>query len=275
MNWLVNLYYESPLSTSNFVDWLDIGLLTYIIYRLFVVIRGTRGQQVVIGLGLLVFVFAVSKLAGLSTMSWVLDHLAVYVALALLILFQEDIRRALARAGGTVFRSSANITDARMLEEVIKALFNLAHRKIGALVVIERGASLNRHAEEAHTINAKVSAELLQSIFHPSSPLHDGAVIIQAHTIASAGVFVPISLGKDIPRAYGTRHRAAIGLTEATDAICIVVSEERGTVVLVKDGKMIPVADPNDLRHLLLEKMEELPASPEELTSGENGVARG
>jgi diadenylate cyclase len=262
MNWLMSWYLESPFATMDWVDYVDILLLTYIVYRLLMVIRGTRGQQIIIGLFLIGGVFLGSKAGGLSTMSWVLDHMAVYVVLALLILFQEDVRRALARAGGTFFRGSLQPTSAHQMEEVVKAMFFLAHRKIGALVAIERTGALGRYAEDAHPLHAKLSAELLQSLFHPSSPLHDGAVILQGGEVLAAGVFVPISMNKEIPRSYGTRHRAAIGLTESTDAICLVVSEERGTVALVRWGEITPVADANELRALLQETLEEQATRP-------------
>lgn len=256
MNWLVEQYRESPFATSTWVDWVDIGLLALVVYRVLLVMRGTRAMQSLLGLLLLGGLYLVSDALGLSTVHWVLDNLFVYLVLALLILFQEDIRRALARAGGTLFaRVATRPSDANVLEEVIKACFALAHRKIGALVVIERAGTLEPYVEGAHAIDALVSTELLQSIFHPSSPLHDGAVVISGNRIVAAGVFLPITLSKDIARAWGTRHRAAIGLTEVTDGLCLVVSEERGTVALVRRGEIVPVADANDLRQRLVEHM--------------------
>lgn len=148
-----------------------------------------------------------------------------------------------------------------MLEEVIAAVFALAQRKVGGLIVLERVASLDPYIEGTHLIDGRVSAELLQAIFHPSSPIHDGAVVIRGPRIAAAGVFLPLTLSKDISRAYGTRHRAGIGLTESTDALCLVISEERGTVSLVAGGTVTPVADPNDLRQRLSDSLE-APAPP-------------
>ena len=199
-------------------------------------------------------------------MGWVLDNLFVYVVLALLILFQEDIRRALANAGGQFFtRISVVRADAAILEEVIKAAFALSRRKIGALIVIEGNAAMDTFMEGANELDAVVSHELLQSVFHPASPIHDGAVVVRKNRVAAAGVSLPISLSKQISRTFGTRHRAAIGLTESTDALCIVVSEERGTVALVVGGEMVPVADMNDLRQNLTEQLErrvDLPNQP-------------
>ena len=158
-------------------------------------------------------------------------------------------------------------------EQVIQAVFSLAHRKIGALIAFERNASLVPFTEGAQPLNADVSSELLQAVFHPSSQLHDGAVVIRASKMLAAGVFVPISMSKEIAKSYGTRHRAAMGLTEATDAVCIIVSEERGTVALAKGGRLIPVADSDDLRGLLHEKLEEVDATEVSVLPG-GGAAR-
>jgi diadenylate cyclase len=270
---LLETYRASPIDTATWADWVDILVLTFLIYRLLLALRGTRGQQVGVGMMLVGGVYALSKLGGLSTLAWVFDSLAVYIALAVIILFQEDIRRALARAGGSFFRSSGPPSAAKTREQVIQAVFSLAHRKIGALIVFERNASLAPFTEGAHTLDADVSSELLQAVFHPSSLLHDGAVVVREMKILAAGVFVPISMSKDISRSYGTRHRAAIGLTETTDAVCIIVSEERGTVALSKGGRMIPVADSDELRALLHEKLEEVDATEVAVLPGA-GVAR-
>ncbi|MCB9678533.1 MAG: TIGR00159 family protein [Alphaproteobacteria bacterium] len=249
---------ESPFTTASWVDWIDILLLAAVIYRILLVLRGTRAMQSLIGLLLLVGLYAVARIGGLTTMSWVLDNVFVYLVLAVLILFQQDIRRALANAGGRFFVSRLPIAraDATILEEVIKAAFALSRRKIGALIVLEGNASLDAWIEGSNEVDGKVSHELLQSIFHPAGPMHDGAVVIRKDRIAAAGVFLPISLSKQISRTFGTRHRAAIGLTEITDALCIVVSEERGTVAIVVRGEIVPVADMNDLRHNLTEQLD-------------------
>lgn len=259
MRWLA----DSPFGTATWVDWVDILLLAWIIYRGMLLIRGTRAMQSLLGLGILGVIYVVSDVMGLTTLHWILDNLFVYVILVLLILFQEDIRRALARAGGSVFtRMGSSTSDANLMNEVIKAVFAMSQRKVGALIALERTASLEPYTSGAHQLHADVSAELLQSIFHPSSPIHDGAVVISGTRLVAAGVFLPISLSKEISKAYGTRHRAAIGLTEATDAICLVVSEERGTVALVQYGVITPVADADDLRQRLTESLET--RSPEE-----------
>jgi diadenylate cyclase len=256
VNAVIRWLHESPFATATWVDWVDITLLALVIYWTLTVIRGTRAMQSLIGLGLLGALYLLSRVTGLAAIHWVLDNLSVYLVLAVLILFQDDIRRALAGAGGTLFTRTTRPSEASVLEEVIKACFSLAGRRIGALVVFERTGSLHDYLAAAHRVDAAVSTELLQAVFHPSSPLHDGAVVITGARVAAAGVFLPIALGEEVSRTLGTRHRAAIGLTEVTDGVCLVVSEERGTVTLVDHGELVPVADPNDLRHRLAERLE-------------------
>lgn len=249
----------SPFADANWVDWLDIIALAAVIYRVLVAMQGTRAVQSLVGLAIVGALYLVSDAIGLSAVHWVLNNLFVYVVIAVLILFQDDIRRALARAGG-MFGTPllpARAADANVIEELIKASFALAQRRVGALIVIERAASLDPYVEGAHRLDAVVSTELLQSLFHPASPLHDGAVVISNGRILAAGVFLPISLSKDLSRAFGTRHRAAIGLSEETDGLCIVVSEERGTVTLTHRGTVTPIVDPNDLRQRIGERLGE------------------
>jgi dihydropteroate synthase len=256
LSWLADWYQDSPFATATLTDWVDIALLAFLMYRGLLFLRGTRALQSLLGFAFLAMVYMLSELAGLHTLHWVLDSIFVWLALALIILFQEDIRRALARAGGTVFGRTSRPSDAHVMEEVIKACFLLGHRKIGALIAIERTASLAPYCEGAQQLDALVSTEVLQAIFHPTSPVHDGAVVLSDQRLSAVGVFLPISLSKEVGRAYGTRHRAAIGLTEQADALCLVVSEERGTVSLVQGGEVIPVADANDLRQRLRERLE-------------------
>jgi diadenylate cyclase len=251
LDWL----WQSPLGTVGLVDWVDITVLAAAIYLVLRVLRGTRAAQSLVGLLLLGAVYLASGLLGLSTVHWVLDNVVVYAVLGLIILFQEDIRRVLAEAGGRVFTGSGqrSTADAGLVEEIVKAVFLLASRKIGALVAVERRASLHTFSESALPVDAVVTREVLQALFHPSSPVHDGAVVIGGGRISKAGVFLPISLSKGLPKVYGTRHRAAIGLTERTDAVGVLVSEERGTVAVVVDGRVEPMVDENDLRQRLQE----------------------
>jgi diadenylate cyclase len=159
-----------------------------------------------------------------------------------------------------------------MREELIKACFTMASRRVGALIAIERSADLDEYVDRATLIDAQVSHELLSAIFHPTSPLHDGAVIIQKNRIAAAQSFFPLSLSKEISRFFGTRHRAAIGLTEETDAVAIIVSEERGTVSLVVSGRIIPTANANELREQIQEILQTSPEPREPVTQSPEGT---
>lgn len=257
MRELLAILWDGPFAMATWVDWVDITVLAVLIYGLIRFVRGTRAGQSMLGLGLVGAVYLLSDLLGLSALHYVLDNVFVYAVLAIIILFQEDIRRVLARAGERVFTPSggAALTDANLIEEINKALFALATRRIGALVAVQRSAALDAYVEGTHTIDAVVSTELLQSIFHPASPIHDGAVVIARGRIAWAGVFLPVSLAKNLPKNYGTRHRAAIGLTERSDALCLLVSEERGTVAVIDGGVITPVADANELRQQLQERL--------------------
>ena len=254
---------DTTFATATFVDWVDISLLAVVIYLLLVNIRGTRAMQSLVGLALLGALYLAAEFLGMSTTHWILDNLFVYVVLAFLILFQEDIRRVLARAGGTFSsRTTTRASETAVSEEIVKAVFALAHRRIGALIVLERRASLLSWSENGHPLDALVTTELLQALFHPSSPLHDGAVVIRDDRVVAAAVFLPISLTKEVSRSFGTRHRAALGISESTDGVCLVVSEERGTVAVAHRGEVTPVADANDLRQLLTEQLSAAAEEP-------------
>lgn len=251
---------DSALATATWVDLVDVVILSWLIYRGLLLIRGTRALLSLVGVMLATAIYVLSGWTELNAVHWVFDNLFVYAFLALLILFQEDIRRALARAGGVLARRTTP-AEAQLLEEVIQAVFSLADRKIGALVAIERSASLVPYIEGAQLLDAQVSSGLIESLFHPTSPLHDGAIVVRERRLSAAGVFLPLTLSTRVAKVYGTRHRAAIGLTEATDALVLVVSEERGTVAIVQDGAITPVANANELRQELAQGLEVGPAT--------------
>jgi diadenylate cyclase len=246
---------DSPFGTATWVDWVDVGILAWVIYRGLLLIRGTRAFLSLLGLVLAAVVYLLSGVLGLAALHWVLDNLFVWAFLGLLILFQDDVRRALARAGG-VLAGRSRVSDANLLEEVVQAVFALADKRVGALIAIERSASLDPFLEGAQLLDARVSMDLLQAIFQLASPLHDGAIVIRGERIAAAGVFLPLSVSERISKVYGTRHRAAMGLSEQTDAIVLVVSEERGAVGVVEGGTLTPVADGNELRELLFHGLQ-------------------
>ncbi len=246
-------YFSDSLVAHLFIsmelkDVLDIGLMTAIFYSVLIVMRGTRAFQSLVGLLGLGCVYLVAAWLDLFAIHWMLSKFFVYIVLAVIILFQQDIRRGLAQAGGRLFSGFSAETSSSDNEVVVQTLFALASRRIGSLIVLERYGSLNHYVEAGHALNSGLSQELLQAIFHPTSPLHDGAVVIRNGRISAAKVFLPLSRVAEIDGQYGTRHRAAIGLSEETDAVVLAVSEERGEVSLVVGGKIITVGDTNELR---------------------------
>ncbi len=242
-------------------DVLDIVIMSFLLYRALLILKGTRALQSLVGLLGILALYVFADRFELVSVHWLLEKFLVYIVLAVIILFQKDIRRGLARAGGRLFLTGRSDSGtAFMREELIKVCFALASRRVGALIAIERSADLDEFVERSTRIDAAMSHELMSAIFHPTSPLHDGAVVIQKNRIAAAQVFFPLSLSKDIARFFGTRHRAAIGLTEETDAVAIIVSEERGTVSIVVDGRIVPTANANELREQFQQIFEVAPA---------------
>lgn len=242
------------ISTIRWQDAIDIIFVSIILYRLLIIIKGTRAAQMLLGLGLLLLAYLLSSYLELYTMNWVIQSFWSQMVIVLIILFQPEVRRALAHIGETrLFRAFTPAEELKSLDEIVKAAVALANRKIGALIVIERDTSLKDFVEMGTPLDAKVSKELLLSIFHPSSPIHDGAVVISGNRITSAGCFLPIALSSSVSKTLGTRHRAGIGLTEETDAIAIIVSEETGAISTSINGKLDSRITMDALRDLLTE----------------------
>jgi diadenylate cyclase len=234
-------------------DVLDIVIVAVLIYEFLKLIKGTRAVQMAVGTLFIVALFYVSQLAPLQTVNWLIRNLLVYVAFAAIVIFQSDIRRALARLGQAPFfryfyrQQSANET----IEEIVVAATMLAAQKIGAIVAIEREIGLRNYIESGIPIDATLTYDLLVTIFQPKSPLHDGAVILQEDRVAAAACFLPLTVNPRIGRELGTRHRAAIGLTEESDAAAIVVSEQTGQISLSLDGTIQRGLSPDELRERL------------------------
>jgi diadenylate cyclase len=233
------------------LDFLDITLMSLIIYRLLLILKGTKAVQMLIGLGILLLASLVSRYLELYTIDWLVQSFLAQIVIAIIVLFQPEIRRALAHIGEAQFLTFTRAEELKSLEEIVRASISLANRKIGALVVVERETSLKDFIEVGTPLDAKVSRELLASIFHPTSPIHDGAVIIKGNRIAAAGCFLPITLSSELSKALGTRHRAGVGLTEETDAIAIIVSEETGVISMAMNGKLETKLDMGTMRDIL------------------------
>jgi diadenylate cyclase len=234
------------------LDLLDILIVSIIVYRLLLFIKGTKAAQMLIGLGLLLGASLLSRYLELYTLDWLIQSFWSQAVIALIIVFQPEIRRALAQMGEAQFlQTFTSAEELKSLEEIVRAAVALANRKIGALMVIERDTSLKDFVEIGTPLDAKVSKELLISIFHPASPIHDGAVVIRGNRVVAAGCFLPITLSPEVSKAMGTRHRAGLGLAEETDAVVIVVSEETGMISLAVGGKLETNLDMARLRNAL------------------------
>ncbi len=248
----------------------DIGIIAVIIYQLLLLIRGTRAMQMVLGILMTVgFAFFISQIYPLTTLKWLMDKFYSSIIIIIVILFQEDIRRMLSRMGKkTVFPTQEQVSSKQMLDEIARATAALSSKKIGALIILERNILLTRYVDVGILLDAKVSKELLLAIFHPTAPIHDGAIVIQQGRIAAAGCFLPLTRDEDVDPNFGTRHRAAIGISEETDAIAIVVSEETSAISVVIDGQVVKKADAKDLRKSLNQLLSSEPLENLETTIG-------
>lgn len=231
-------------------DLLDILVVSVLIYEVLKLIRGTRAVQMALGGAVFVALFYGSRWLHLETVNWLIRTLAGYVVFAFIVLFQSDIRRALAHMGrAPFFRYLTKAESAEeSVEELVMASGMLSTRRIGAIIAVERQIGLRNYVEGGIPLDAELTYDLLVSIFQPSSPLHDGAVIIQDDRVAAAACFLPLTVNPKLSKQLGSRHRAAIGLTEENDSIAIVVSEETGVISVVVDGQIERGLDTETLR---------------------------
>jgi diadenylate cyclase len=240
------------LSGFRWQDAVDIIMLALLIYSGINLIRGTRAVPMLIGLGLIYGVYFASGRLEIYTINILLQNLLAWSFVFVIIIFQNDIRRALTQVGtGPLFSPGDRIAQSQAVEEMVKGVTYMASRRVGALIVLQNEVGLNEYIEVGTRLDAQVSKELLISIFMTSSPIHDGALIIQQGRITAAGCFLPLTANPTVSKTLGTRHRAAIGLTEETDGVAIVVSEEDGMVSLVREGKITRDVDPATLRTTL------------------------
>jgi uncharacterized protein (TIGR00159 family) len=250
----------------------DVVVVAYLIYRVLLLIRGTRAQQILVGLGLIAVAFFFSKLFGLKTLSWILDNFISSFLLIVIVVFQHDIRRGLSRVGrrpgwgGIGYGQGAYLVD-----ELTRAAESMAKDRIGAIILVEREADLSELAETGIRVDARISTGLLVQVFTPPGPLHDGALIIQQGRIAAAAVFLPMTQNPRLDPALGSRHRAAVGVTEEVDAVAIVVSEERGQISISEGGTLTRDLDGAMLRKVLQRYFGPRPARPKRGRAADKG----
>ena len=241
----------------NVVDFTLVFIIVYVVLKL---LRGTRAVPTVIGLVILAVLYWIASEQELSTLEFVLRYAVVYIGFAIIVLFQSEIRQALMyfanRLRFPILRKQRGQFGGSVYDEIVLAVTTLASEKTGALIVIERNVGLRNFIDSGVQLDAAVSYDLLVTIFNPTTPLHDGAVVIQNERLAAASVFLPLTKNPEISRELGTRHRAAIGISEGSDAISLVVSEETGLITYVESGVVRRNLDTTQLRKLLLDAME-------------------
>ncbi|MDD4080533.1 MAG: diadenylate cyclase CdaA [Eubacteriales bacterium] len=237
----VETFFWNILNRPVLKDWIDIAILAFVLYKAFMLTRQTRASQVLKGFGVLIIVSWLSDLLGLKALNWLLMSVLNNGAIVLMILFQPELRRALEQLGrGAKIDHIVDSQDEgdRIVFEVSQAVQTLSHRRVGALVVFEQKTGLRDLIETGTTIDSRISGPLLVSIFEPNTPLHDGAVIIRGNRIMAAGCVLSLSENSSLGRDLGTRHRAGLGVTESTDAVVLIVSEETGIVSMAQSGRL-------------------------------------
>lgn len=237
MNYFADMTWKDSIK-----DVVDILIVSYIIYKMLNMVRGTRAVQLLKGIIVLAVIWAVSTFFDLYTLRWLMNQVFTFGIFAIFIIFQPELRRGLEQLGrgGFLGRSSQDDEEInKVIGEVIKAVNYLARRKIGALIVFERTTGLNEYTESGISMQSDISSELLINIFIPNTPLHDGALIVKGNQIAAAACYLPLSENPFISKELGTRHRAAIGISEVADAVSVVVSEETGQISLALNGQVV------------------------------------
>jgi diadenylate cyclase len=254
-------------------DVLDILIVAFIVYELLRFLRGTHAVQIALGGVVLVLLYWASILFNLQTVNWLLRTFLPFLVFGIIVVFQAEIRKGLAHLGRAPFLGgAARRRQEEVVDEIVLAATRLASERTGAIVALEREMGLRSYIETGIALDAVVTYDLLVSIFHPATPLHDGAVVIQGNRVAAAACFLPLTVHPELSRTLGSRHRAAIGLSEDTDAVAIVVSEETGTISIVEDGRIRRGLDGPALRQALLGSLglhEAEKPRPEPMPAGE------
>ena len=284
---LLNLEYWKQIFTGSlfsanfFINILDILVVWYLVYKLIQLVRGTKAVQLLKGVAMFILIQILADVIGLHTLSWLMSQVITYGVIATIVIFQPEVRRGLEHLGRSSFfkpSKSGQREDERMILSFDKAIQYMSKRKIGALITIQRNTGLDEYIETGIELDADITGELLINIFIPNTPLHDGAVIVKNGKIAVACAYLPLSESMLIPKEYGTRHRAAVGVSEVSDAITIIVSEETGDVSITLNNELIPALTQEEYLEIL--KRELAPTEDEKekknlLQSFLDGVSKG
>jgi diadenylate cyclase len=250
------VFLQSGSGWRHFLDLIDISIVAFLIYRVFLLIRGTQAVQLMFGVLLLALLGLLANLLELRLLSWIFRNAAPAILIGIIVLFQPELRRALDQFGrmGFIGRPLAHYNLQifnRMIDEVIRATTKLTQRFTGALIVFEKETGLENYANSGIRINGELTAEFLEAIFFPNSPLHDGAVIVRGNQILAAGCVLPLAEEGSVRERMGTRHRAGLGLSMQTDAVVLILSEELGQIAVAHEGKLLRNLDPDRLRQVL------------------------
>lgn len=237
-----DIFVGNVFTLSFWINILDIFVVWFLVYKLIELVRGTRAVQLIRGVALFILIRIVAEFIGLHTLSWIMSHIITYGVIAAVVIFQPEVRRGLEHLGRQSFfkpPKKSEREEERVIAAYDKAIQYMGRRKIGALISIERNTGLDEYIETGIPLDADISGELLINIFIPNTPLHDGAVIVKKNKVAVASAYLPLSESMLIPKEYGTRHRAAIGLSEVSDAVTIIVSEETGHVSIAASNEFL------------------------------------
>ena len=230
---------DGLFTVGNFLIALDLLIVTYLLYRVLLLIRGTRAVQMLVGLALIIVLYFFAKFLHLATLQWLLGHFLSSLILVVIVIFQEEIRRGLTKVGiKPIFFGGTKTYSDEAIKDLAQVADSLSKNRIGALIVLQREVGLDEFLEDAVLVDAALNRKLLISIFQRTSPLHDGAVVIEDDRIKAAGCLLPLSFDPDLDPNLGTRHRAALGLSERSDAVILVISEESGSISLVHESKL-------------------------------------
>ena len=253
-------------------DVVDVLIVAFLVYEILQFLRGTHAVQIALGGVVMVFLYWASILFNLQTVNWLLRTFLPFLVFGIIVVFQAEIRKGLAHLGRAPFLGgTSRRRQEEVVDEIVLAATSLSSERTGAILVLERDMGLRSYIETGIALDAVVTYDLLVSIFHPATPLHDGAVILQGNRVAAAACFLPLTVNPELSRTLGSRHRAAIGLTEDTDALAIVVSEETGTISVVEGGRIRRGLDGPALKHALLASLglaEAVPAASEPARAG-------
>lgn len=264
LNQLFSLNYWQQLVSTDFfskdfiINIIDILVVWYLVYKLIMLVKGTKAVQLFKGVAIFIFIRVLSDIIGLHTLSWLMNQVITYGVIAAVVIFQPEIRRGLEHLGRSSFLTPSRgeqQEDERMILAFDKAIQYMSKRKIGALITVERNTGLDEYIETGIDLDADITGELLINIFIPNTPLHDGAVIVKNEKIAVASAYLPLSESTLIPKEFGTRHRAAVGISEVSDAITIIVSEETGDVSLTLNNELLSHLSQDEYLKILREEL--------------------